>query len=306
LVATTAIVLGTLLAAAPPPGASAAVASAPRAAASVAAATGPYVVALTVSPPRPGRVRLAVQILGAASNAVVQQVEVGGRSAVPGAPGFRVALHPGAGTTFTGRARFGRRGTWTIGIDAVVANAPVRVDLELPVPTPSGTTLLGRAIAAESRLRSTRLHEEVRDRTEASGVVADYTFQAPNAIAFSAEGSTEIDIARRSYRQERAGGPWKVERMPAPVEWPVPYFRQFWSHATGIRVLGAGVVDGVPSRVVAFERPDLPAWFRVWIGSDGLVRREEMLAEHHLMVHTYSAFDAAPAIHAPLSAGGMP
>jgi hypothetical protein len=65
--------------------------------------------------------------------------------------------------------------------------------------------------------------------------------------------------------------------------------------------VGTEVVNGVASNIVAFVRPDLSAWFRIWIGSDGLVRREEMLAEGHLMVHTYSAFDAAPLIGAPVS-----
>jgi hypothetical protein len=66
--------------------------------------------------------------------------------------------------------------------------------------------------------------------------------------------------------------------------------------------VGTEVVDGVASNVVAFVRPDLPAWFRIWVGTDGLVRREEMLAEGHLMVHTYFAFDAAPVISAPVNA----
>jgi copper transport protein len=313
LLATTTIVLGTLLAAAPPP-ARAAVAPDPSPtriggstnAAAVAAATGPYVVALTISPPRPGPVGLAVRILGAAPHAVVQDVEVDGRPDAMNQPEFRTALRPGREGTFTGRTRLGQRATWTIGVDAVVGHAPLHVDLELPVPTPSGRDLLAHAIAKSSQLRSAALHEEVRDRTDGPGVVADYTFQAPHAIEFTAEGSTEIDIGRRSYRRERADGPWKAERTDAPIAWPDPYFRQFWAHATGVRVLGTAVVNGVASHVIAFERPDLPAWFRIWVGGDGLVRREEMLAEHHLMVHTYSAFDDAPAITAPVTATPMP
>jgi copper transport protein len=307
LLAAATIVLGTLLAAAPPPArATVAQATSPAGvrsdsdAASVAAATGPYVVALTISPPRPGPVGLAVRILGAAPGAMVRQVEVEGRAEAANQPAFRTALRPGPDDTFTGRTRLAKRGTWAIAVDAVVGNAPVHVALELPVPTASGTGLLARAIATEGRLRSALLHEVVRDRTDGPGVVADYTFRAPDAIEFTVEGSTEVDIGRRTYRRERADGPWSAEGTDAPVAWPDPYFRQFWAHATGVRVLGTEVVDGVASHVVAFERPDLPAWFRIWVGGDGLVRREEMLAEHHLMVHTYSAFDDAPAITAPI------
>jgi hypothetical protein len=64
--------------------------------------------------------------------------------------------------------------------------------------------------------------------------------------------------------------------------------------------VGNEVVDDVPSHIVAFARPDLPAWFRIWVGdADGLVRREEMLAESHLMVHTYSDFDRVGSLAAP-------
>jgi hypothetical protein len=67
-----------------------------------------------------------------------------------------------------------------------------------------------------------------------------------------------------------------------------------------VRLLGSEEVEGAPSRVVAFLRPDLPAWFRIWVGAeDGLVRREQMLAEGHLMDHWYRDFNAPVEIPAP-------
>lgn len=55
------------------------------------------------------------------------------------------------------------------------------------------------------------------------------------------------------------------------------------------------------SNVVAFVRPQLPAWFRLWVGQrDGLVRRPEMLAEGHLMDHRYVGFDEPLDLRPPI------
>ena len=54
------------------------------------------------------------------------------------------------------------------------------------------------------------------------------------------------------------------------------------------------------SYVVTFVRPDLPGWFRLWVGvEDGLVRRELMLAEGHLMDHRYWDFNAPLDVRPP-------
>jgi hypothetical protein len=156
-------------------------------------------------------------------------------------------------------------------------------------------------LSAEEQLTSAQLHESVRANTTGRAVTADYVFRAPDKLAFTTAGSEEIDLGRRTFLRDRVDQAWTAQRTAAPITWPSPYFRQFWGAASAPRIIGAGVVGGVPSRVVAFVRPDLPAWFRIWVGRDGLVRREEMLAESHLMVHTYFAFDHAPPISAPVS-----
>ena len=68
-----------------------------------------------------------------------------------------------------------------------------------------------------------------------------------------------------------------------------------------MRVVGEEEVEGVPSRVVAFVRPGLPAWFKVWVGiPDGLVRREEMLAEGHLMHRVHEQLDGPVEVAPPV------
>lgn len=52
--------------------------------------------------------------------------------------------------------------------------------------------------------------------------------------------------------------------------------------------------------MIAFARPELPAWIRLWVGvDDGLVHREQMRADGHLMDRTYSEFDTSTRLIAP-------
>lgn len=76
--------------------------------------------------------------------------------------------------------------------------------------------------------------------------------------------------------------------------------RDFWKGAAAVRILGSDTVDGVSSEVIAFVRPDVPAWFRVWVGtSDGLVRRADMRAEGHIMDHTYTDLNGPITVQTP-------
>jgi hypothetical protein len=154
-------------------------------------------------------------------------------------------------------------------------------------------------LSAAARLTSAQLHESVRADTAGPAVIADYVFRAPDALEFTTKGTEEIDLGTRTFRHAGPERAWTVQRTDAAILWPSPYFSELWGAAAAPRVMGTAVEDGVESDIVAFARPDLPAWFRIWVGRDGLVRREEMLAEGHLMVHTYSAFDHAPSIVAP-------
>ncbi|WP_370327132.1 hypothetical protein [Euzebya sp.] len=53
-------------------------------------------------------------------------------------------------------------------------------------------------------------------------------------------------------------------------------------------------------QVLRFVQPDLPAWFRVWVEPDsGPIRRLRMLAEGHLMVQDYTAYDGPVVVEAP-------
>jgi hypothetical protein len=172
--------------------------------------------------------------------------------------------------------------------------------LAATLPAPDGTGVLAEAFAAEERLTSARLHETLRSQVGSAPITADYQFRAPDSFTFAVNGTIEVDIGALAYNQDQRSGPWSVHNTGFAFGWPSPYFREVWADATAARVVGTDVIDGVASHIVAFVRPDLPAWFELWIGdSDGLVRREEMRAEGHLMEHDYSGFNTLTQIAAP-------
>src|SRR6185295_8353316 len=85
-----------------------------RDAVSMAGASGPWVVALTLAPPRPGLVQVRVEVLGSTATDRLRTVSVAGSSAGVGA--FQAKLRPRGAETFGGRVRIDRRGRWTISV----------------------------------------------------------------------------------------------------------------------------------------------------------------------------------------------
>jgi copper transport protein len=264
---------------------------------SVADATGPYVVGLTISPAQAGPVSTRVEILSTNANDVFSDVSVHATAA--DSPSVTVPLRAVGAGGFAGGGRIARNGDWSFGVSFLARGVLRQVTLALTLPAPDGAGVLAEAFAAEERLTSVRLHETLRSDVGSAPITTDYQFRAPDSFAFTADGAHEIDIGALAYRREQPSGSWTAENTGVAFGWPSPYFRQAWANATATRVVGADIIDGVPSHIVAFVRPDLPAWFELWIGdSDGLVRREEMRAEGHLMQHDYAAFNA-PALIAP-------
>jgi hypothetical protein len=208
-------------------------------------------------------------------------------------------LRPAGAGAFAGAGRIEHNGQWSFGVSFLSRGSPNQVTLAAALPAPDGAGELAEAFAAEERLTSARLHETLRSAVGSAPITADYQFQAPESFAFTVNGAGEVDIGALAYRQDRPSGPWSVENTGVAFGWPSPYFRQAWANATAARVVGSDNIDGTPSHIVAFVRPDIPAWFELWVGdSDGLVRREDMWAEGHLMQHEYSGFNA-PAVISP-------
>ena len=266
---------------------------------SVADASGPFVVGLTVLPPRPGPVELRVQVVGIDAGDGLRQAHVHG-SGPDGSTLDADLVACGLGC-FTGPTDVGAVGDWHLEASIVSNRGPVLMAITVPLPTPDGSAELRRALGAVGQLRSARMHEDLRGSAAGPVIASDYAFQAPDGFEFAIDGTDEIVLGDRTFRREAPGGPWGVTASGYSFEWPASYFATFWGPGVAVRVLGQEDVDGVASDVVAFVRPNLPAWFRVWIGkSDGLVRREEMRTQGHLMDHAWSAFDEPVNLRPPL------
>lgn len=270
-----------------------------RPALSLAGASGPVVVGLTVLPPEPGPVELRVYVDGAEAGDGLRRVRVLGRG--PAGARLEVPLALCGFGCFAGRAVLAR-GEWELGAQAESNRGPLRASFSTPIPAPDGRAELARAIQAMERLRSAAMREDLRGAVDGPLIVADYRFFAPDAFEIRVAGREQVVIGDRSYERLDPAGTWTEGPWPGlPYTWPKGYYRTFWGDAAAVRLVGTEVVEGVPSRVVAFVLPRLPAWFRLWVGvNDGLVRRQEMRTRGHLMDHTYRDLDATSPIRPPI------
>ena len=271
-----------------------------RPALSLAAASGPFVVGLTVLPPAIGPVQIHVNVLGVEAGDALRNARF--TATLDGVLASAESLAACGLGCFAGSSRFDRRGTWRLAVEIDSNRGAILMSDTVAIPTPDGSAELARALGAVERLQSAKLDESLSGRVGGVTYRTVYRFQAPDRMEYTLNGSTTIIIGEREFSRTANGG-WSEQPFPAPgFRWPSGYYREFWRGAAAIRLLGTATVDGVPVTEVAFVRPDVPAWFRVWIGtSDGLIRREQMRAEGHIMDHTYSGFDRATAIGPPPS-----
>lgn len=270
---------------------------------SVAAASGPFVVGLTVMPPEPGPVTFRVQVLGVDAADGLGDANVGLSDGAGGAG--RVMLGACGLGCFTGRGRIPSPGNWNFTVAMASTRQPIHADFAAPVPTPDGAIALQDTLVSQQGLRSASMHEELRGAQNGPAQVAGYRFSAPNAFEIQVGGNSRIVIGARSYEKADPTSAWVAGDWPGrPFTWPSGYFSIFWGHAVAVRVLGHDRLDGADMSVISLLEPDLPAWFRLWVGvDDGLVHHEEMRAEGHLMDHTYTDLNTAPPVSGPQTAG---
>jgi len=269
-----------------------------RPAASVAEASGPFVVGLTILPPRPGRVEMRVQVLGLEAGDAPRDAKMVAVSPRGVASTTNLAAC-GLGC-FAGTGSLAETGRWALGVRIATNRGAITVDMGLPLPTADGTSVLRTAQAAMGRLRSTRLHETLGSEVGGPRITSDYAFTAPDAMRVEVGETSRIIIGSSEWQRSSAQAAWEQTTWPGtPFAWPSAYFSALWGQPVAVRVVGQEVVDGHPSTIVAFLRADIPAWFRLWVGDDGLVRRQEMRAEAHLMDHTLTDLNAPVTITPP-------
>lgn len=271
-----------------------------RAAVSVAEPSGPFVVALSVLPPDTGEVSVRLNVVGLHPGDAFRQPRL--RATSPGGATSAVALDDDCGLgCFQAPLDITEEGHWTFAARAVTNREPIAANFALPLPAADGRIQLERAIRATESLETARMHETLRGTLDAEGIVSDYQFAAPNAMRYDIrDGGSIIFRDATRYRRDEALGRWEAEETFAGFTWPAGYYRSFWTPAAAVRLLSREVLDGDPTEVIAFLRPDISAWFRIWIGEDdGIVRRMEMRAQGHLMDQTYRALNEPLTIPPP-------
>jgi copper transport protein len=262
-----------------------------RPAASVAVASGPWVVGVTVLPPEPGPLEVRVQVLGVEPGDGLRDARL--RASSEGAAPVEANLGACGLGCFAGPATLAHAGSWTLAVSIGSNRGEIAVSTALPLPAPDGAAELARARSAMDALSAAHLHETLAGSVGGTTVTAEYDFTAPDAMQISVGSSVRIVIGTREWSREGPDAEWSTSPWPGlAFSWPTGYLDAFWGAPVAPRVIGQETVDGHPSTIVTFFRPDLPAWFRLWIGvDDGLVRREEMLAESHIMEDSYSELD---------------
>ena len=268
-----------------------------RDALSIAAASGPFVVGLTIMPPKPGPAEIRIQVVGVDPGDGLRNARLDASS---GQSSFEAALTIACGLgCFAGEARFATAGEWQLEVRLDSNRGPISISESIPLPTADGTAEFTRALGASEALRSALLTESIRGRIDGQAFVSMYRFQAPDRAEITTADSTQIFAGTELFRRT-GSGPWSEQPFSPGFTWPLRYFREFWGTGTAARVLGPDTVDGVPTEVIAFLRPDVPAWFRIWIGlSDGLVHKLEMRAEGHIMEQAYSNLNGPITVTVP-------
>ena len=264
---------------------------------SMADSSGPFVVGVTVVPPRPGPVRIQLQTVGVEPGDGLRDASI--RATAPNQPEVAVKLRSCGLGCFTGDARIPGPATWAFGVAVTTNRGPIELTVSAPLPAPPGTETMGRALARMGGLTSATMREQLRSTSGSPAVEATYRFRAPDAFTYSVNGTVRTTIGDRVYARD-SGGSWTTDKKGAQFSWPANYFSAFWGPGNAARVIGQDIVDGRSTDIVAFVRPELPAWFRIWIDTDdGVVRREEMRAQAHLMDHQWGGFDQPVDIPTP-------
>lgn len=253
---------------------------------SIARPSGPFIAGLTLIPPKPGTVDFRVQVLGVEAGDGLRNARVEGRS---DGGSFAVSLNPCGALLgcFSGRGAVSVPGSWDVILTITSNRGQIELTEPLAIPATDGGAELRRAIDAMETLSRARMREELRGAEDSEPTISEYAFQAPNTFEIRIRDRHEIIVGETSYTEKPGGGWQKEERPGLDFTWPRNYYRDFWRSARGVMVLGTDEIDGVPSKIVSFVRPELPAWFQIWVGeADGLVRRQEMRAEGHIMDHS--------------------
>lgn len=188
------------------------------------------------------------------------------------------------------------QGTIEVPFDVLVPD-PNRAGLDPPQTDPEAARLFAATVDRLGKLRAVRQRDALADGT--GGVVLSTAqYVAPDRYhLLTAEGDASIAVGPiQAFR--RLDEPWRTVRRSAPFRYPT--YQDTYEGAEAHRLGHETMLDGRPTRIVTFYVARDRAWYCWWVdASDGLVRREVMVAASHYMTTVYDAFDAPAEIALP-------
>lgn len=178
---------------------------------------------------------------------------------------------------------------------------------EIPdLPPSDAADRVDRMMTRMHELRTYRLEETLS--SGGPSVVSRYEYQAPDraeATTTTSKGTTRVVWVGTTQYLRTPGNDWSVS-TGAPSQKVPSFIWDYFQSFRDVREIGQERIRGVTTSVVVFfgGSETTPVWLKVWIGTDGLVRRAEMRAQGHFMDHRYFAFDEPVTIEPPKGAEG--
>lgn len=196
-------------------------------------------------------------------------------------------------------------GDWRLAASLITNRDDVDIAMTVPLPAADATDTFQATMTAMRKLDSARVTETLAEDEHGEAIVSEYTFVAPDRMRWEASnGFARVAIGERGYLRKNAEATWKAYEWTDPgFSWPGSFYEAFWSDPAALRRLGTETIDGRATTVIGFVLPDYPAWFRLWIEDDRRVRRIQMLADAHVMVQDFHAYDRPLTVEAPIPGG---
>ena len=249
---------------------------------------GDSVVGLAIRPGRPGQNVLWVYAMSVAGESAAAQVavriEVDGRDVT--------ARHCGPTCATASVSLAGGESISVLlgaGQDAAVFKLP-------QLPAPDGTGVVQMLQRAMHQLHAYRIDETLGPASRPLRTL--YAFQSPDRLSYQlSTGGETVIVGTVRYSRSTPTGRWVVEDT-LPIR--VPDFAWDSGPIQDARIVDATVPGG--EQVISFfEAPyGSPIWFRLVVGSQGLVEYAEMRARGHFMDDRYFDLDAGFSIVPPV------
>ena len=265
-----------------------------------AGATGPYVLGVTVTPPRPGEVTVLAQVLGAIAGDAIRDVQLVATG--PDGAVVEAGLPPCGEDCWEAEVTLQGRGQWELAVTATSNRGPLEVVSTVELPAPDGGPVFERLMVAMADVESARVNEALSNSVVETVIRSEYRFMAPDRMRWDVAGkSSRIAIGDIGYIRSEPDVPWT--KYPWPGEgfrWPGAFYREFFTDVESVRVVDQEVIGDRPATVVTFVQPSYPAWYRVWVDREtGRILRLEMRASRHVMDQDYGPYDVPLEVEAP-------